>query len=157
MKKVTQVREKFVQRLSIVKEGTVNVEVFVAEDGKEFEGYMAEQQCAHYEKMCRLWSIIKDCKTVNATWFDNTLPLVYYKAETRDELDAIKAYLIGNNTRASVYTNDGMSDAIPGDWIGYTIVEDNSDNGWDVITFYTLDFVSRHMALYLDEVNKRME
>jgi hypothetical protein len=147
MNKILRRRPKY----KTVPDGTTDIEIWVAIDGKEFEGNAAEADCRRHdlEILTRnLWGSIEkyipDPKSVDALGIDS-----WYHPKTEDELAVVLNQLDYNNSSGEdVYMNGTSRERaeLPkaGDWL-------SGRREGSYIDIYTAEYLRNALA-YLDKL-----
>jgi len=149
MKKIIKQEPNF----KYVESGTKPVDVFIAEDGKEFKGYGAELECEKYEKELlrkKFWESIEK--------IDESFPDIWcwYHPKTEEELLFVLCYM-GMDDGYNYVTVDNVKiqhESLknyfkPGDWIGYNY--EGGGNYRDNHYVYTLKYIKNSIK-FLDKL-----
>jgi hypothetical protein len=145
--------EKKIEKVTVYKQipnGTKNIIIFVASDGKEFKGITAEEDCIKHEQQLehnKNWSFVK---RINPLWDISDIPDDWFYASTEKELELIKRYVGFYDNYNKVYVNGfdrNASELNVGDWISY-INKDGGDYRGS-ISIYTFEYVKQEIEKFL--------
>lgn len=138
--------EKIVRKEDTYKSVKVkkDVVVYIATDGREFKGKVAEKECKQWEEILESQ---KKFNSIKKTAYEHGLyriPSEWFCPSTEEELEIVKNYIRFYDKYDDVFVNDvrkGRNSGTLkiGEWIG-SDYEDGGDSRGEV-KIYTLDYI----------------
>ena len=127
-----------------IPDGTQEIKIYVADDGKEFKGINAKQECLNYESTLHWQEKLSKLNKIDLPW-STAFPYTWYMAKTSKDLPTLIKILDFDDTMAYVDCDDKLRKEVGDDYLvvgeWYTSIFTDGGDSRDSVEIFSWSYL----------------